>query len=584
MKKRLLSVIMAFLICALCLPPIPASAATTNDAVTWMNEHEGWYIDFDNAYGGQCVDVPMRYCHDLFGWNPGGNACDYRSNYLPEGWQRFQYSAGVVPQPGDIIVYQPNWGDPIWTGEFGHVGLVYSANASGMVTMEQNTGEGDALSGGTRMRRLNRSYGGVWGFIRPPFSNNGNVPAPADNITLDFPWIGFTEDTNAQIGSFIRNGGATVGCPSFGLQIWEKSTGKRIVNHSEDISSSVQQMTEIKIWNNLTTELGVTLKPGTEYEFQFSAVKNGKTYYSEKNTFKTTGKAPETIVKVTGVTVSKSALTLKEGETASLTAAVSPADAKDKSVVWSSNNASVASVDASGKVTAKAAGAAEITVKTNDGGFTAVCRVIVKGKDKPAPVKVHFPQVDYYVQGQFVDVPAKQWYTDGVKQSYEMGLMKGKSFGRFDPKGYVTVAEAITMAARLHSIYSTGEDNFTQSSPWYQVYLDYAFQNGIIGYNYYTSNVSKRVATRAQFAEIFAKAFPDEALSPISTVADGAIPDVPMSASYASHVYKLYRAGVLTGNDVLGTFSPDSYITRQEAATLVSRMAESNNRKSFTLG
>lgn len=510
MEKRLLSLVLVLVMAMACLPPALASALTTNDAVAWMNEHEGWYIDFDNAYGGQCVDVPMRYCHDLFGWNPGGNACDYRSNYLPDGWQRFQYSAGMIPQPGDIVVYQPNWGDPIWTGEFGHVGLVYSASASGMVTMEQNTGEGDPY-GGTRVRKLDRSYGGVWGFIRPPFSNNGSVTAPADSITLDLPWVGFATDDNAQIGSFIRNGGAVVGCSSYGLQVWEKSTGNRIVNHSEDISATVQQMTEIKIWNNLTSELGVTLKPGTEYEFQFSATKGGKTYYSDKNTFKTTGQAPNT--------------------------------------------------------------AEETQPKPS------------QPEPDTAASEVHFSRVNIYHQDQFTDVRANQWYTDSVASAFELGLMKGDSATTFNPNGDVTVAEAITMACRIHAIYTTGSDSAipSQSSgAWYQPYLDYALQNGIIDKAYYNSDV-KQKATRAQFAEIFANSLPDEALSAINAIADNKIPDVPMNAYYTGAVYKLYRAGILTGGDALGTFSPSSYINRKEAATIVSRMAESNERKSFTL-
>lgn len=75
-----------------------------------------------------------------------------------------------------------------------------------------------------------------------------------------------------------------------------------------------------------------------------------------------------------------------------------------------------------------------------------------------------------------------------------------------------------------------------------------------------------------------------EALAAMNDVEDGAIPDVPMTEAYASHVYKLFRAGILAGGDVRGTFSPNSYITRQECASIVGRMAESNNRVSFTLG
>ena len=291
---------------------------------------------------------------------------------------------------------------------------------------------------------------------------------------------------------------------------------------------------------------------------------------------------PDTGVKVTGVKVSKTALTMEPGQSETLTATVSPATAKDRAVTWTSNNPAAVSVDAKGRVTALASGAAEVTVKTSDGGFTAVCRIIVKGDTQPAPAEVHFPRVNVYSQGQFTDVPAGQWYTDSVKQAFELGLMVGESDNTFKPQDNVTVAQAITMAARVHSIYTTGAESFQPSGIWYQVYLDYAFQNGIISYAYYNSDVTQ-TATRAQFAEIFANALPAEALSPINKVTEGAVPDVPASAYYAGHVYKLYRAGILSGSDVNGTFSPDSYITRQEAAAIVSRMAESSSRVKFTL-
>ena len=56
-----------------------------------------------------------------------------------------------------------------------------------------------------------------------------------------------------------------------------------------------------------------------------------------------------------------------------------------------------------------------------------------------------------------------------------------------------------------------------------------------------------------------------------------------MQAPYASAVYRLYRAGILAGSDANGTFSPLSYITRAEAAAVVSRMADSDNRIAFSL-
>jgi len=84
-------------------------------------------------------------------------------------------------------------------------------------------------------------------------------------------------------------------------------------------------------------------------------------------------------VKVTGISVNPTSLSLVEGETGSLTATVSPSDADDKTVIWDSSDKSVASVE-NGKVTALKAGSANITVKSVDGGFTASCSVSVSAK------------------------------------------------------------------------------------------------------------------------------------------------------------------------------------------------------------
>ena len=81
-------------------------------------------------------------------------------------------------------------------------------------------------------------------------------------------------------------------------------------------------------------------------------------------------------VAVESVTLDKSSLELTEGETATLTATVKPDNATNKTVTWSSDKTSVATVDANGKVTAVAEGTATITAKAGD--KTATCSVTVK--------------------------------------------------------------------------------------------------------------------------------------------------------------------------------------------------------------
>ena len=88
--------------------------------------------------------------------------------------------------------------------------------------------------------------------------------------------------------------------------------------------------------------------------------------------------APDDIqpVKVTGVSISQPSLSLFVGQEATLTATVSPNDAENTTVSWSSSNSAVASVE-KGLVKAKSVGETVVTVKTEDGGFTASCTVRV---------------------------------------------------------------------------------------------------------------------------------------------------------------------------------------------------------------
>lgn len=79
-------------------------------------------------------------------------------------------------------------------------------------------------------------------------------------------------------------------------------------------------------------------------------------------------------ISVTGVSISPSPISLNIGETQQLTAIISPSNATNQSVTWSSNNTSVATVT-NGLVRGISAGTATITVTTTDGGKQATCQV-----------------------------------------------------------------------------------------------------------------------------------------------------------------------------------------------------------------
>lgn len=184
------------------------------------------------------------------------------------------------------------------------------------------------------------------------------------------------------------------------------------------------------------------------------------------------------------------------------------------------------------------------------------------------------PKVEYT---PFSDVDAKAWYAADVEKAVELGLMKGKGNGRFDPQGQLSLAEAITMAVQVHSAY-TGESFTAGGSPWYKNAVDYALENGLILRNEYSDYTIP--ATRADMAGIFAYALPVSELERVNRVAN--VPDVTSSTDYAGAIYLLYNAGVLAGTGT-GNFAPDTTIDRASAAAILNRMALPESRVQLNL-
>ena len=117
-----------------------------------------------------------------------------------------------------------------------------------------------------------------------------------------------------------------------------------------------------------------------------------------------------TPIAVSGVTLDKATVMLVEQETVTLKATVKPANATDKTVTWSSDKPDVAAVNKDGKVTAHKAGEAVITVKSEDGGKTASCKVTVTVKAPPTPTYA----VSFSVDGTGGTLKAK---ADGVTET-----------------------------------------------------------------------------------------------------------------------------------------------------------------------
>ncbi|MGN0824064.1 MAG: Ig domain-containing protein, partial [Candidatus Coproplasma sp.] len=136
-------------------------------------------------------------------------------------------------------------------------------------------------------------------------------------------------------------------------------------------AASEWQSDETNHWHNCTANDGEQLDLGAhEYDNDSDATCN------------VCGYERQVTIAVTGVSLDKTAVTLKMGATvtATLVATVAPSNATNKNVTWSSSDTAVATV-ANGVVTALKDGTATITVTTADGNHTATCAVTVEAAD-----------------------------------------------------------------------------------------------------------------------------------------------------------------------------------------------------------
>lgn len=186
----------------------------------------------------------------------------------------------------------------------------------------------------------------------------------------------------------------------------------------------------------------------------------------------------------------------------------------------------------------------------------------------------------------FVDVQHTDWFYPHVATLYSMGLTNGKSdTSHFDPASSLTVAEAVTLAARMHSLYELGEsetgpDFFrVEGDLWYAPYFAYLHYCGIIGEEF--NDHPDLPATRAEVAHILANVLPDELFERINdetvTVcyASGQyIADVNEYTPYFTEILTLYRRGILSGMDSAGSFHPGADIKRSEAAAMLTRIID----------
>ena len=267
MKKRVLSLLLVLLM-VMSLVPMSALAATNghtaNEAIGWVQSQVGKALDYDGVYGAQCVDL-IKYYYDYLGCASyaRGNGSDYATNALPSGWTRLK---GAQPRLGDILVYTGGYNN------YGHVAIY----ESDYVSYHQNfNGKQYVVRATCKYNALNNPY---WGVIRPDFGGS----APVSAASWEGPSATNITESNAYLSGKV-NFSQTMNTTQVGVRIYD-SSNTRIALKDEYVNYNT---TYVNIWYDITGELGIYLKSGQNYKFQFYTISNGKEYWSPIISFAT---------------------------------------------------------------------------------------------------------------------------------------------------------------------------------------------------------------------------------------------------------------------------------------------------------
>ena len=285
-------------------------------------------------------------------------------------------------------------------------------------------------------------------------------------------------------------------------------------------------------------------------------------------------------VPVTAVTLNPTELSLYTGESKTLTATVQPDSATNKNVTWESSNTSVATVDATGEVTAIGAGTATITVTTVDGNKTATCTVTVTRPYIP-PANPNYRITVEATQGGTVTADptaakagATVTLTPVPDRGYQVGTVAvtdrfgepvavtEQADGTYTftmPNGQVTVTVTFEQAPLPFPDVTEGD--------WFYDAVRCAYENSLmdgVGDNLFAPNSQ---TTRAQLVTILYRLAGEP-----EPGGDSGFADVAAGTWYTDAVAWAAQNGIVNG--VSDTeFAPGDDITREQLAAILYRYA-----------
>lgn len=165
----------------------------------------------------------------------------------------------------------------------------------------------------------------------------------------------------------------------------------------------------------------------------------------------------------------------------------------------------------------------------------------------------------------FSDVSEDSWFRPYVQAAYAASLVSGTSPTTYSPDSSLTLAEAVTLAARIYAE-NHKESVPTGGSPWYKAAYDYCVSKKVLDASTFPLSSMTNAATRFEMAAILDGAIPAERMDNSVTVSS--IPDIQETDKYGAMVYRWYRAGIVAG-DKDGSFNGNRAIKRSEVAKIL---------------
>lgn len=137
----------------------------------FINKYDGKTVDWDQKFGGQCVDLWRQYVDEVLELPqspPVRGAKDVWDTYLEKHFNRVENTPKGVPEKGDIVIWE--------TGEYGHIAIFAEGGIRSFTSFDQN------YPVGTKCHLQKHNYQGVLGWLHPITNSDTNMTEEQDRI------------------------------------------------------------------------------------------------------------------------------------------------------------------------------------------------------------------------------------------------------------------------------------------------------------------------------------------------------------------------------------------------------------------